>query len=87
MNDKAYISEIISTGHLVAIGSARDYYVGGKTIYSISNTLDNICVFGGLTTLNSHCHRLYQRLGYQYFTENPDIVVIDKDFFARFPWA
>lgn len=81
------IARIKQNGKLVAIAAGWQYWLVEDILYSVSTTGENYSIWCSLARLNYHLHRLFQITGHRFFTEDPDMLVVDKQFIAGFSYA
>lgn len=85
--ERRQLVEIKKRGHLVAFEhNGWQYWVFDGALYSVHSDGDpeRVGIWCSLSRLAPHLARLHQVLGYRFFTENPDMSVVDRDFFAQF---
>lgn len=85
MNEE--IVSIKKNGRLIALDQTWQYWLKDDILYSLRVDGMNYNIWCGIGRLNAHLHRLLQITGKRFFTENPDMVVIDKDFVGGFRFA
>lgn len=81
------ITNIKKNGHLVAIGHGWQFWVKDNILYSINVEGTNYCIWCGLDRLNAHFRHLYKVLGKKHWTEDAEMVLIDKEFVKSYSWA
>ena len=87
MTERETILKIKKKGKLIAIGECRSYWVMDGVMYSINTDGESYSIWCSEKEMNSHLHRLMQVIGRKFFSESDDIVIIDNDYIAQFPYA
>lgn len=81
------IFNIKKNGSLIALDSCHQYWLYDNTVYSISITGKYFSFWCAVSKLTAHLVRLYQVTGKKYFSDDPDMVITDKKFFANYIYA
>lgn len=81
------IAQIKKKGKLIALSPGWQYWVMDDAIYSVSSSGLNYNIWCSVSRLDSHLHRLYQVIGRKFFTEDPTMQIVDKDFISQFRFA
>lgn len=84
--DAAYIAQI-KTGKLIAMEPYWQYWLYADKLYSVNVDGTHFNVWCSVENLNKHLHRLYQVIDRHFFTDNPDFVIVDKEFLSQFAYA
>lgn len=78
-------------GKLLAmdIGAGWQYWEYNGIVYSINADGDpsRMSIWCSMDRLNTHLHHLWQVCGHKKFTEDKDVVIIDKERISQFEWA
>lgn len=89
--DEKLIETVKKYGKLIAIRNGEpegfQYWRCNGVIYSISTSGVSLNFWCSENKLESHLHRLWQVTGKKFFTERPDMVVIDKQFVSSYRFA
>lgn len=81
------IMTIKKHGKLIAICNVWQYWIYNGVMYSINVDGMNISFWCSIDRLNRHLYKLYQIHDRLYFTDDPNMVIIDKNFLSKFAYA
>ena len=81
------IIQIKKDGKLVAISPGCEYWVKDDVLYSVNSSGTNFIIWCSVSRLEKHLHRLYQITGSRFFTNDPTMVIIDKEFISQFSYG
>ena len=81
------IVEIKKRGKLIAFNHCWQYWLYEGYLYSINVEGTVLCIWCGANRLGQHLHRLYQVTGHTFFTEDEEMMAIDKEFLSQFTYA
>lgn len=90
---KEEMYNIKKNGKLLAFENREEsgwqYWEYSGIIYSINadNDPSRTSIWCSINRLNRHLHHLWQICGYKHFTEDEDMVIVDKERIAQFEWA
>lgn len=86
-NARTEIYRIKKNGKVIALESSWQYWIDGDILYAISSDGLRYSIWCSFDRLNRHLHRLYQITGKKFFTEDTDMVIINKEFLSQFAYA
>lgn len=87
------MNNIKKNGKLLAFNSRREsgwqYWEHNGIVYSINSDgdPDRASIWCSIKNLNCHLYYLYKVGGRKFFTEDEDIVIVDKNRMSEFEWA
>lgn len=81
------IKRIKKNGKLIAICDNWQYWALNGILYSINSNGADYSIWCSIKEMNRHLHRLMQITGQKYFTENKDMILIDRKFLSDFAYA
>ena len=88
---KADMIKVKRHGKLLAFDTVGgwQFWEYDGALYSINSdgNPERMSIFCSISRLNGHLHRLWQICGHKHFTEDEDMVIVDKDRLSQFSWA
>lgn len=88
---KEEMYNIKKNGKLLAFNmlTGWQYWEYNGIVYSINADGDpsRMSIWCSMDRLDCHLHRLWQICGHKHFTEDKDVVIIDKERISQFEWA
>lgn len=81
------IIRIKRSGKLVALSPGWQYWLMNDVLYSVSTSGTNFNIWCSVSRLNAHLHRLYQVIGHRFFTDDPAMQIVDRQFISQFSYA
>ena len=88
---KADMIKVKQNGKLLAIDTVCgwQYWEYDGALYSINSdgNPERMSIWCSMSRMNGHLHNLWRICGHKHFTEDEDMVIIDKDRLSQFSWA
>ena len=86
-SDIADIRKIKKTGKLIAFIPGCQYWVYNDIVYSVNSDGQSFSVWCSVGDLDRHLRKIHEITESKYFTDNPDCMIVNKEFLSEYPFA